>query len=48
MHFPWLQMIKNSALKLTTKFVRYEQSSKCVSTRDSSVSYAAGVVTQDE
>lgn len=46
--FFWLQMIKNSPLKLTTKFVQYEQSSKCMGTRDSSVSYASGVVTQDE
>ena len=38
--------MKHSGLKFDTKFVAYAQSNKCNSKKDSSVSYAAGVVTQ--
>ncbi|KAL8109915.1 uncharacterized protein LOC141672790 isoform X3 [Apium graveolens] len=37
----FLHMLKNSSTKIKINFLRYEQSSQCKSTRDSSVSYAS-------
>ncbi|PRP88550.1 hypothetical protein PROFUN_02961 [Planoprotostelium fungivorum] len=39
----FMQMIKAAGNKQTIRFVHYAQSSKCMSQRDSSVSYAVGV-----
>ncbi|XP_047340560.1 protein MEMO1 [Impatiens glandulifera] len=37
----FLHMVKSSTVKIKIKFLRYEQSSQCKTTRDSSVSYAS-------
>jgi len=37
----FLHMLRNSSTKIKIKFLRYEQSSQCKTTRDSSVSYAS-------
>ncbi|EPS66920.1 hypothetical protein M569_07860, partial [Genlisea aurea] len=37
----FLHMLKNSSTEIKIRFLRYEQSSQCKSTRDSSVSYAS-------
>ncbi|KAI7727481.1 hypothetical protein M8C21_032946 [Ambrosia artemisiifolia] len=43
----FLHMSKNCSTKIKIKFIRYEQSSQCKSTRDSSVSYASAVAKLD-
>ncbi|KAL8215366.1 hypothetical protein R6Q57_004815 [Mikania cordata] len=43
----FLHMSKNCSTKIKIKFLRYEQSSQCKSTRDSSVSYASAVAKLD-
>ncbi|XP_059644433.1 uncharacterized protein LOC132286174 [Cornus florida] len=43
----FLHMLENCLMKATIKFLRYEQSSQCKSTRDSSVSYASAVAKVD-
>lgn len=43
--FSMRQMLEHSQLDSAIQFVQYEQSSQCTSMRDSSVSYASGVVT---
>lgn len=40
-------MLKHCSTKIKVGFVRYEQSSQCKSTRDSSVSYASAVAKVD-
>ena len=40
-----LQTLSRGKSKTNLKFIKYTQSSKCTSKRDSSVSYASGVVT---
>lgn len=40
-----LQMMKHTHLEHTISFKKYDQSSQCQSTQDSSVSYAAAIVT---
>lgn len=42
------QMLRNSSTKIKIKFLRYEQSSQCKSSRDSSVSYASAAAKTDE
>lgn len=46
--FQWrkgfLQMLEATSLPHKIKFTKYDQSSKCTTRRDSSVSYAAAVV----
>jgi predicted class III extradiol MEMO1 family dioxygenase len=39
-----LTMLEHEQADVVVKFVRYEQSSKCVGLRDSSVSYVSGLV----
>ena len=41
-----LQLLRLSAARHTVKFVKYDQSSKCADREDSSVSYAAAVVSR--
>ncbi|KAL8226233.1 hypothetical protein R6Q59_000222 [Mikania micrantha] len=43
----FLHMSKNCSTKIKIKFIRYEQSSQCKSSRDSSVSYASAVAKLD-
>ncbi|XP_071917620.1 uncharacterized protein [Coffea arabica] len=43
----FLHMAKNCSTKIKIKFLRYEQSSQCKSTRDSSVSYASAAARVD-
>ncbi|XP_058115709.1 uncharacterized protein LOC131258410 [Magnolia sinica] len=43
----FLHMQRNCSTKIKINFVRYEQSSKCKSTRDSSVSYASAAAKVD-
>ncbi|KAK2986036.1 hypothetical protein RJ640_015070 [Escallonia rubra] len=43
----FLHMLKNSSTKMKIKFLRYEQSSHCKTTRDSSVSYASAAAKLD-
>lgn len=43
----FLHMVKNCSAKITIRFLRYEQSSQCKSTRDSSVSYASAAAKVD-
>lgn len=43
----FLHMLRNSSTKIKIKFLRYEQSSQCKSTRDSSVSYASAAAKID-
>ncbi|MCO5553931.1 hypothetical protein L7F22_007457 [Adiantum nelumboides] len=43
----FMHMAKNCPTNLKIKFLRYEQSSHCKSMRDSSVSYASAVVTEE-
>ena len=40
-----LQMMKHTHLEHNISFKKYDQSSQCQSARDSSVSYAAAIVT---
>lgn len=40
-----MQMIQHSRLQHTVSFKKYDQSTKCQSVRESSVSYAAAIVT---
>ncbi|QHO32438.1 hypothetical protein DS421_8g249850 [Arachis hypogaea] len=42
----FLHMLRNCSTSITIKFLRYEQSSQCKSTRDSSVSYASAAATK--
>eukprot|EP01114_Cavostelium_apophysatum_P016678 TRINITY_DN4795_c0_g1_i1.p1 TRINITY_DN4795_c0_g1~~TRINITY_DN4795_c0_g1_i1.p1 ORF type:complete len:295 (+),score=59.42 TRINITY_DN4795_c0_g1_i1:232-1116(+) len=44
----FLNAMKQCKREFTVKFVHYEQSSRCQSKSDSSVSYAAGVITLDK
>ncbi|XP_073299790.1 uncharacterized protein [Primulina huaijiensis] len=39
----FLHMLKHSSTRMKIRFLRYEQSSQCKSTRDSSVSYASAI-----
>ncbi|PIA42251.1 hypothetical protein AQUCO_02000012v1 [Aquilegia coerulea] len=43
----FLHMLRNSSTKIKINFLRYEQSSQCKSTRDSSVSYASAAAKVD-
>ncbi|KAL1094823.1 hypothetical protein V6Z11_D06G116700 [Gossypium hirsutum] len=43
----FLHILSNSSTKIKIKFLRYEQSSQCKSTRDSSVSYASAAAKVD-
>jgi hypothetical protein len=43
----FLHMLRKCSTKIKVKFVRYEQSSQCRSTRDSSVSYASAAAKVD-
>ncbi|KAG9156011.1 hypothetical protein Leryth_012081, partial [Lithospermum erythrorhizon] len=43
----FLHMLKNCSTKAMIRFLRYEQSSQCKSTRDSSVSYASAAAKVD-
>ncbi|KAL6523889.1 hypothetical protein OROMI_030984 [Orobanche minor] len=43
----FLHMLKNSSTKVKIRFLRYEQSSECKSTGDSSVSYASAAAKVD-
>ncbi|KAJ9543989.1 hypothetical protein OSB04_023696, partial [Centaurea solstitialis] len=43
----FLHMSRNCSTKIKIKFLRYEQSSQCKSTRDSSVSYASAAAKVD-
>ena len=40
-----LQMMRHTRLEHTISFKKYDQSSQCQSARESSVSYAAAIVT---
>ena len=42
-----MQIAKHSQTRFRIKFLNYDQSSKCYGMRDSSVSYAAAVVTAE-
>ncbi|XP_010541764.1 PREDICTED: protein MEMO1-like [Tarenaya hassleriana] len=42
----FLHTLRNCSTKMKIKFLRYEQSSQCKSTRDSSVSYASAAATK--
>ncbi|GAU15074.1 hypothetical protein TSUD_08120 [Trifolium subterraneum] len=44
----FLHMLKNCSTKIKINFLRYEQSSQCHSTRDSSVSYASAAAKVDD
>ncbi|CAL0327190.1 unnamed protein product [Lupinus luteus] len=44
----FLHMLRNCSTKIKIKFLRYEQSSQCKSTRDSSVSYASAAAKIDD
>ncbi|MBA0774229.1 hypothetical protein Gotri_009451 [Gossypium trilobum] len=43
----FLHMLRNSSTRIKIKFLRYEQSSQCKTTRDSSVSYASAAAKVD-
>ncbi|XP_039018335.1 protein MEMO1-like [Hibiscus syriacus] len=43
----FLHILRNSSMRIKIKFLRYEQSSQCKTTRDSSVSYASAAAKLD-